>query len=335
MIDIANDSIWFEWDGVSTGLGYNYSDANTGQPLQFNGVNFFSGVLAGFTYSIDMYVDNFCVTPHVPSTVCADPTSLGNNIIRCDSVELGWNSSASTISSEIQWGTSGFTLGSVPTVSTTANPYLLSGLSPNTAYDFYVRDICANDTSAWVGPHTFNTGDLGKPVAAMATPILSPAGASFQTVSFDGSASTGNGNSYAWKFGDGSTGTGVNTTHDYTMNTSWTVTLIVTNACGVDSVSQVFNTQGIGLNENALSRSLQIFPNPASDMVNISFDGFSNQTAQIRLLDLNGKVILLQNKGDLNGRYDGSLDISELAKGVYMLEISSGDLKANRRLIKR
>ncbi|MDZ7845797.1 MAG: fibronectin type III domain-containing protein [Owenweeksia sp.] len=48
IIDLTNDSIWFETNGSSTGLGYDYSDANL-TPMQFNGVNFFSGVLAGST----------------------------------------------------------------------------------------------------------------------------------------------------------------------------------------------------------------------------------------------------------------------------------------------
>ncbi|MDZ7845847.1 MAG: hypothetical protein U5L96_03180 [Owenweeksia sp.] len=44
-IDLDNDSIWFEVDSTSTGVGYDYSLANVAQPLQFNGVNFFSGPL--------------------------------------------------------------------------------------------------------------------------------------------------------------------------------------------------------------------------------------------------------------------------------------------------
>src|SRR5690606_37417709 len=43
-------------------------------------------------------------------------------------------------------------------IGTTTNPHLLSGLSPVTPYDFYVRANCGGgDESLWIGPHTFQT----------------------------------------------------------------------------------------------------------------------------------------------------------------------------------
>jgi hypothetical protein len=331
IIDLDNDSIWFEYAGASTGLGYNYSDANTGQPLQFNGVNFFTGPLDPQTYGLDFYVDNFCVSAY---TVCTPPSTLAANIIRCDSVELSWTSPGTTISSQIEWDTTGFALGSGNQVSNATSPELITGLSPNTSYEFYVRDICAVDTSVWVGPFTFNTGNLGAPVAAMATPVLGVAGLTTQTVSFDGSASTGAGITYTWRFGDGNTGTGVSPSYDYTSNGSWTVTLIVSNACGSDSITQTFSTQGISLNENPLSQSLTVFPNPATNQVSVGFDALSSSSATIRLLDLSGKEIMIWEESALENKHRTDLDIRSIAKGTYILQIESGDYLANRRLVK-
>ena len=43
-------------------------------------------------------------------------------------------------------------------MTTTSNPYTLTGLSSSTSYDWYVRDICgAGDSSTWTGPSTFTT----------------------------------------------------------------------------------------------------------------------------------------------------------------------------------
>ncbi|MFF1635008.1 LamG-like jellyroll fold domain-containing protein [Leifsonia sp. NPDC058248] len=58
------------------------------------------------------------------------------------------------------------------------------------------------------------------------------------SVAFDGSTShdpDGNVNSYAWDFGDGSTGTGVNPTHAYGSAATYTVTLTVTDNQGLAS----------------------------------------------------------------------------------------------------
>jgi gliding motility-associated-like protein len=50
---------------------------------------------------------------------------------------------------------------SIPTATVTTNPYVASGLSPLTCYDFYVRAQCsATDTSPVTAVKTFNTPDI-------------------------------------------------------------------------------------------------------------------------------------------------------------------------------
>ena len=59
---------------------------------------------------------------------------------------------------QIQWGTSGFSLGNGVFDTTSVTNYSLASLSASMGYDFYVRSICsAGDTSYWQGPLTFNT----------------------------------------------------------------------------------------------------------------------------------------------------------------------------------
>ncbi len=56
-------------------------------------------------------------------------------------------------------------------------------------------------------------------------------------VSFDASSSTGEGISYGWRFGDGTTGSGQTTSHRYTSAGSYTVRLIVSNATKADTAT--------------------------------------------------------------------------------------------------
>ncbi len=60
------------------------------------------------------------------------------------------------------------------------------------------------------------------------------------TISFDGSGSSssdGSAITYSWDFGDGSTGNGVTTSHEYAIAGNYTTTLTVANAAGVSDIA--------------------------------------------------------------------------------------------------
>ena len=106
-------------------------------------------------YYNDLLLDNFTVD-EAPS--CPQPSSLMMTNIMSSSVDFGWTENGSATTWEIEYGVAGFTQGSGIMVSTTSNPHSLSGLTPNTSYDFYVRSICgAGDSSMWSGPQNFTT----------------------------------------------------------------------------------------------------------------------------------------------------------------------------------
>jgi hypothetical protein len=74
--------------------------------------------------------------------------------------QLSWSSVDSTAGRmfNLEYGPSGFLLGSGTKLLDVTNPYLLTGLTSGTMYDFYIQDSCGTDgTSAWAGPFTFTT----------------------------------------------------------------------------------------------------------------------------------------------------------------------------------
>lgn len=88
---------------------------------------------------------------------CPIPTALTVNNVTSNSADLAWMSSGT--SWDIEFGAEGFIPTGIPTItSLSTNPYNLSGLTANTAYDFYVRNDCDLDSlSAWAGPFNFTT----------------------------------------------------------------------------------------------------------------------------------------------------------------------------------
>ena len=258
---------------------------------------------------------------------CPSPSNLTASNTGCDSVELDWNSN--TGGSIIQWGPANFTPGQGNFTGVVTSRHTISGLSPGTDYDFWVADTCTGDTSGFTGPLKVTTSTSPQPVAVINMVADTIIGAN-KLFFFDGSGSQ-NATSYSWDFGNGLTGNMPMDTTSYAVNGQYTVTLIVSNACGSDTATMNIMVD-IGLEENPIARSLNIFPNPTSGSVNIEFEVPTSAEAFIRILDMRGRVIMQRREGNLNGSYREQWDVSSLAKGMYMIEIESGDMKAERRL---
>ena len=97
--------------------------------------------------------DNF----EVASIPCQQPAALGTSNITASSADLTWTSVGNETAWGVQYGSSGFTLGTGNTDSVSSNPYSLTGLSGSSTYDLYVKAICAPGSSSWTGPFTFTT----------------------------------------------------------------------------------------------------------------------------------------------------------------------------------
>ena len=118
-------------------------------------------MLRSFAIQGDMAVDDVSIQE---APTCPDPSNLSLVSFTSTSVTLDWTAVNAT-NWDIQYGAQGFTLGSGTIQNVSAHPATVSGLSANTSYDFYVREVCsANDTSNWIGPVTVTT--LCNPVTA-------------------------------------------------------------------------------------------------------------------------------------------------------------------------
>jgi len=116
------------------------------------------------------------------------------------------------------------------------------------------------------------TGTL--PTAAFTFSPTSPG--QFQPVNFTAAASrAGDGRAierYDWQFGDGSTGTGVTTSHAYTIVGTWAVTLTVTDSAGLQtSVTQTVSVV------NGVTAAFTVSPSPSLTTRDTFFDPEGSQ----------------------------------------------------------
>ncbi len=281
--------------------------------------------VAYYTSPCGVFTDTVTVIVNLPGG-CPTPTNIAGTAPACDSLIFTWNSAAD--SSVVAYVATG---GTKPagTLVVGDSTYTVTGVTANTNYDFYVANICKGDTSAFSGPYTLNSGSAGAPVA-----VFTPTQAlGSLTVNFDASGTSGNGNTYSWDFGDGSpAGSGSMTSHTYTTGGNYSVKLTVTNACGSSDTTIALNSVSMG--ENILGQNLRLFPNPAKNTLHIELDLAGTADITVRILDMSGKQVMNTVNDKTGERFEGNLDISELAQGVYMIEVTDGKYTAVRRLIK-
>ncbi len=159
---------------------------------------------AGF--ASDIAIDDLSVD-EAPS--CTRPQNLNALSVGSSNANLDWQSGGAS-NWNISYGSPGTAAGAGTIVNAGSNPFNLTGLSPNTTYDIFVRDSCGpGDVSLWTGPLTITTACL---------PISTPYFENFDGTDFSpgafNSAGTLNscwnpqtGVNYQWSVEDGPPGT--------------------------------------------------------------------------------------------------------------------------------
>lgn len=84
-----------------------------------------------------------------------------------------------------------------------------------------------------------------------------------------------------------------------------------------------------GIDENKYSTTINMYPNPASDIVTLNIDNIDNQGSTVNIYNIMGSLvkteILKQNQQQIN--------VSEMSNGIYMIEIKSNEFFGKQKLI--
>ena len=79
----------------------------------------------------------------------------------------------------------------------------------------------------------------------------------------------------------------------------------------------------LGLAEAAPSIELTVFPNPASDVVNVAFEAGENTDYAVTISDMAGRELSTTAFSGLNGTQSLEIPVSELTAGQYLLTVST------------
>ena len=94
-------------------------------------------------------------------------------------------------------------------------------------------------------------------------------------------------------------------------------------------------TGGIRINDAAGRINCVVYPNPASDQLQVESGSETKGRVSVRVVSIEGKTVISATGGALvDGKYQGSVDISRLASGGYYLVFELGGVAFSRQFVK-
>jgi N-acetylneuraminic acid mutarotase len=175
-------------------------------------------------------------------------------------------------------------------------------------------DVAVTDADGCVGRDTIAINLLSMPTAGSITAALSG-----ETDYSFGSGGTTGGLNYHWSFGDGDTSILYAPSHTYAAGGTYTVTFTVSNNCGSDT-SQKIIAISTNATHNVTLQQLQLFPNPSSRTVYVSYD--LGNIVSLAVYDIQGSLVYVTN--ELNKKR-AELDVSGWTSGIYQVNIATTD----------
>jgi len=175
---------------------------------------------------------------------------------------------------------------------------------------------CGDQTSSAVNPQA---------LPAPSKPTITQTGGSLSTTATEPT--------YEWRLNGTSV---VGTTSSISPTQSGTYTVTVRNAAGCSATSDpfVFNVTAIDPAQVAAG-TLSVYPNPTVSTLNLRISMTTAQPVALRILDINGKVVLTQDLANQGASFEHQLDISTLASGTYFLEVQMGAQTEVRKVVKQ
>ena len=99
----------------------------------------------------------------------------------------------------------------------------------------------------------------------------------------------------------------------------------------VDNVN--FSQFGVGIKENEMANSVNVYPNPATNIAFVDFSLQESNNVSVSLLNALGQTILKKDLGKMDaGEQSYSIDAASLHSGLYFLNVKIGDNTFTRKI---
>lgn len=124
----------------------------------------------------------------------------------------------------------------------------------------------------------------------------------------------------------------------YLTEGSFAVQLIVTDSCGADTMlmqNYINVTCPVSTASTALNKHIDIFPNPATDIVNINAAGLLNGDYSIMVQNVLGQTLYSRTVKVVSGAIEEKISLAPYAVGLYTLQLKGNEVNVSRKIEKR
>jgi hypothetical protein len=105
------------------------------------------------------------------------------------------------------------------------------------------------------------------------------------------------------------------------------------NLISVDDI-RVEGTDVTGIEELATTIPMHVFPNPANEMVRVNYTLPAESDVLVNIYSMDGKVVRSEDQGTRQaGSNSATLDVRDLAPGVYLVSIQTEEGISSRRIV--
>lgn len=295
-----------------------------------------TGLMSNSNY--EFYVQSVCGTNQSPwegpisFTTLQGPSQILIMNIGSNSAEISWVDNSAATDWSIEYGVSGFNLGTGTEITTTVNPYTISGLASNTDYDVYIwANFNFHAPLIVLGPYTFSTQSCD----LILMENISVCKNEFIVLETLLNAGVDQGGTWLNPSDFPITSSeiimsNVPGAYEYTylptlgsgcFSDTGYVTIVVDSECDYLTVSK----NGI--------EDLSVFPNPTTNNLNI-VNPSNTSSLKIEMLDMNGRIVLVENKALTNAK-EASVRIEHLESGVYTLRVFNSKGQKSFKVVKQ
>ncbi|MEO5570735.1 MAG: aryl-sulfate sulfotransferase [Bacteroidia bacterium] len=138
---------------------------------------------------------------------------------------------------------------------------------------------------------------------------------------------------YQWK--KGAVNISAASFQNYTAKVGGSYKVIVTssNGCSKTSTGTVITVNCRSSNEVNEESSMELFPNPSTGAIQITFNSIHNAPLQCEIINVVGEKIYETKLQTLNFKLETPLDVSFLAKGIYLVRVGDGLKWENKKMV--